>query len=281
MDTNLIKNYWEVQPPFKGNGTPGSLEWSQSISEHRFQVAPYLKKFIDADAYKGKSILEIGYGSGSDLLEFCRAGAYVTGVDITDKAKDVCSSRLKAEKLHADLVTYDGLRLPKSLDYSSFDLVYSYGVLHHTPHMENIFADAHNLLAPSGHLKLMLYHRNSVLYHHILYRCATGEPVLIKCSRDDLLSLYSEYREGCPYTRVFSEAEIKDRLWYYSAVDTSVELPVYDDGPNRKIPIGEPHIIGLTGIIDIDLFSKKYNEDVEAGVDLTKYGWHLLVDAKK
>lgn len=280
MQADLIKDYWEVSPPFKGEGKTGSLEWSRSISEHRFKVVPYLKKFIDAKSYKGKRVLEIGYGSGSDLLEYCRAGADVTGLDITSKAIGICSDRLHAENLKADLINYDGRRLIQGrLEPKSFDLVYSCGVLHHTPFMADILADAHRLLVPEGRLKLMLYHRNSVLYHYILYRRSLEKRV--DYPRDSMLSLYSEYREGCPYTRVFSEREIEDLLWYYSYVRTGVEYPVYDTGPDRKIPLGKKMNCKPTGIADIDLFFEKYNNAVDIDADLTRYGWHLLVDASK
>ena len=279
MNTSLIRDYWEVSPPFKGQGIPGTLEWSRSISEHRLKVVPYLKGFVDAGSYKGLKVLEIGYGSGSDLLEFCRAGADVTGVDITLKSKEICSSRLAAEGLKANLITYEGRRLPDILINQSFHLIYSDGVLHHTPFMDDLLADAHALLVPGGHLKLMLYHRNSVLYHYILYRRFLEERE--ECSRNDMLSLYSEFREGCPYTRVFSEAEIKDLLWYYGGVNTKIDFPVYDDGPNRKIPLGKKLNCAATGIYDIDLFFKAYDSDVEFGADLKRYGWHLLVDAQK
>jgi len=279
--TEQIKKYWEVSPPYKGEGEAGSLEWSKSISDHRYSLAPYLKPFMNAETYKGKNVLEIGCGSGSDLLEFARAGADVTGIDITDKAIVTTKERFKLHGLDADLRTYSGKELP--FDKGQFDLVYSYGVLHHTPYMEDIFVDIYRVLKESGQMKLMLYNKYSLLYYYsILYLRKYIEKSDL--NREELLSKYSEFREGCPHTRCFTAMEICQKIQYFSTVSTRSDFCVYDTQTNRKLPVVNFDVnadIENTGTADIDFFFKEFSEVVSHTSNLNKFGWHLLVSAFK
>lgn len=271
------KRYWEVSPPFLAKGEVGTLEWSKSITEHRYNLAPYLRSWMAPEAYSGKKVLEIGYGSGSDLIEYAKAGAEVYGVDITEMSLDITNKRLNVEGLSASLYTYNGIDFPPLLQ--DFDLIYSYGVLHHTPYIDNILANVYSLLNPNGTLKLMIYNRFSLLYYYsILYQNYQE-----RLDRDALLSWYSEFREGCPYTRVFSVNEIMERLWYFKDISAYADFLVYDYGNDRKIKGGRRIDFDKTGVVDIDTFLEKYNKDVENRDPriVEKYGWHLLVDAHK
>jgi SAM-dependent methyltransferase len=275
-----IVDYWNVQPPHKAQEEhePYSFEWYQSISRHRYSVVPYMRDYVSFEQYTGRKVLEIGFGAGTDLCEFARNGADVTGVDITDAAMDLARRRLDVEGLTATIGKYDGLSLPFA--DAGFDLVYSWGVLHHTPYMEDLFVEAHRVLRPGGTLMLMLYHRlSAIFYYSILYRRRHLQGV--EGSRHDLLSRYSEFREDCPYTRASTTREIEQTLWYYSNVDATVDYPVYDLENERKIPLVEPLEFEATGDNELDLFMERLNADLEAGADVRPYGWHLLVKATK
>lgn len=283
MKTTLeekINQYWDVQPPHKGSDEfpKGSLEWYRSISEHRYRVVPYMKEYVQFESYAGKKVLEIGCGAGTDLCEFVRNGAWIIGIDITDSSVSLTRERLAVETLEGAVVKYDGRRLP--FEKNSFDLVYSWGVLHHSPYMEDIFAEAHRVLVKGGELKLMLYHRKSLLYYYsILYLRMVQQGMAV--SRDELLSAFSEFRSNCPYTRVLSPAEIRDRLWFFSRVYTKVDYCVYDTLKERKRLGNHRFDLPPCGIADLDAFFAEFNASVEAGEDLRKYGWHLLVSAFK
>lgn len=274
-----VHDYWNVQPPHKAteDAKKYDLKWYQSISEHRWSVVPYYWDFVGFDKYAGKKILEIGCGAGTDACEFARHGAQVTALDITDHAIELTSTRAKVENLDIECIKYDGRSLP--FDVNSFDVVYSCGVLHHSPFMDNLFADTHRVLKPGGELVMMLYHRNSAIYY---YSCLAKNIANKDSSRDELLSNFSEFREGCPLTKSFTVEEIKERLWFYANVHSFTDYPVYDEeGHNRKIPLTEPFKLEKTGIYDIDLFMSNMDKDITNGNDLKKYGWHLLVRANK
>ncbi|MBM3267064.1 MAG: class I SAM-dependent methyltransferase [Candidatus Sericytochromatia bacterium] len=275
-----IVDYWNVQPPFKASvGDEGSPEWYRSITDHRHRVVPYLADWARFNAYRGKRVLEIGCGAGTDLAEFARHGADVTGVDITDAAVELAKRRLAVEGLSGRVLKYPGNRLP--FEAGSFDLVYSCGVLHHTPFMDDLLAEAHRVLVPGGQLRMMLYHRRSLLYYYsILYlrQHRAGRPDL---DREAVLSRYSEFRTGCPYTRVFAPEEMSARLWYFDRVETAIDYPVYDTETDRKLPATDRPAVEPTGVPDVDAFFAEFAAAAAAGEDLRRFGWHLLVTATR
>lgn len=279
--TQQIQSYWAVQPPHKAIDElePYSKAWYQSISKHRFEVVPHHYDFAEFASASGLKVLEIGCGAGSDLAEFARNGAQVTGIDITDTAIQLTQQRLMVEELAGHAQKYDGHSLPFEDD--SFDLVFSCGVLHHTPYMDHLLTEAHRVLRTGGRLKMMLYHLHSLIYYYsILYQRGVREDGHA-LDREALLSKYSEFRIGCPYTRCFTESQIKQTLWYFDRVESRVDYPVYDLPDRRKIRADHTLDVEATGIVDIDLFLQKYNQTIADGGDVRSFGWHLLVDAWK
>lgn len=125
----------------------------------RYELEPEISPFADFESARGKRVLEIGVGMGADFLRWVRAGAEATGVDLTDRAVELTRSRLKEQGLRGQVRVADAEELPFTDGH--FDMVYSWGVLHHAPHPERALAEAQRVLAPGGQLKLMLYHRHS------------------------------------------------------------------------------------------------------------------------
>jgi SAM-dependent methyltransferase len=99
---------------------------------------------------------------GTDLVQFARAGARVTGVDLTPQAVTITRQRLNLYGLHGEARLADAESLPFA--DATFDRVYSFGVLHHTPDTARAIGEVHRVLRPGGKVLVMLYHRNSVQY---------------------------------------------------------------------------------------------------------------------
>ena len=271
-----IRDYWSVQPPFKAmdGAQPLSHEWYESISRHRYTIVPYMHDWVGFPAYSGKRVLEIGCGAGTDLAEFARHGARVVGADITETAVNLARRRLQVEGLPGAVSTYDGVQLP--FGKHSFDVVYSWGVLHHSPRSDDLFAEIARVLRPGGEFVFMLYSRASLLYHYSILLRAHRRGELAHCSREQLLSRYSEFREACPFTRAFTVAELRERMWYFERIEAAYEYCVYDEGERRKIPVSGPLQVEATGIADIDLFFQDFNSEAATGGDLRRFGWHLV-----
>lgn len=125
----------------------------------RYALEPEVLEFARFEAAAGKRVLEIGVGMGADFLRWLRSGALATGVDLTQHAVDITRERVKAEGFDARVEVADAEHLPFEED--SFDLVYSWGVLHHTPDTAAAIGEAVRVLCPGGDLKIMMYHRPS------------------------------------------------------------------------------------------------------------------------
>jgi len=156
-----VQAYWDAHPC----GTQftdlewGSREFFEQVEKFRYDVQPFMQRMIRFDAYKGKRLLEIGCGLGTDLLQFARAGAQVTGIDLTPAGVDLARKRFSLYGIPADLQVADAENLP--FPDGTFEVVYSFGVLHHTPDTQKAIDEAYRVLKPGGEIILMLYHKHS------------------------------------------------------------------------------------------------------------------------
>jgi SAM-dependent methyltransferase len=156
-----VRKYWEQNPCGAIDTDPaeGSREYYDAIERRRNELEPFLPGLAGFTEASGKTLLEIGVGIGTDFIRFVRAGAIATGVDLTERSVKLVQRRLELEGLQAAVLTADAEQLP--FPDGSFDRVYSWGVLHHTPDTRQAVKEAIRVLAPGGTLTVMLYHRRS------------------------------------------------------------------------------------------------------------------------
>ena len=158
-----VKDFWEQEPC--GSGVAESAKYTKvyfdEIEEHRYRLEPFIHQFAQFTRQRGKKVLEVGVGAGTDHLQFARAGAVLSGIDLTEAAIEMVKKRLALEGLSSDLRRSDAENLP--FEDNSFDYVYSWGVLHHTPDTEKSLAEAYRVCKPGGNICIMLYHRRSLL----------------------------------------------------------------------------------------------------------------------
>lgn len=124
--------------------------------------APLLSRFIDYSAIMGKALLEIGYGTGWLLSEFLKAGAKVSGIDLSHSHYELSSHRFKDQDI--DLRVASAEAIPFSKD--SFDVVVSWGVLHHASDDQKCYDEVHRVLKPGGRCFMMLYRKGGVKYYY-------------------------------------------------------------------------------------------------------------------
>jgi len=170
------------------------LEQMRSQAQARYNLEPYLRPFAGFDA-NGRRVLEVGVGMGADHAEWARSGAKLAGVDFSPRAVEWTAQRLAAEALPHGLAVADAERLPFPDD--SFDLVYSWGVLHHTPDTAAAFREVHRVLRPGGELRAMIYHRPSVVGLMLMARY-----------RVSMSRAYAEHLES-PGTKGYTVAEAR------------------------------------------------------------------------
>lgn len=187
----------------------GSREYFDAIETNRYEVeAPWMKRLIGFDRYEGKRLLEVGFGTGTDLLQFARGGAQVTGIDLTPRSIEIARRRFEVYGLTGDFAIGDGESL--SFPDSSFDVVYSFGVLHHTPDTARAIQELYRVLKPGGKAIVMLYHRGSLYYWGSLFLkhgILGGE--LFNESMAEIMSRRVEYSEtgGRPLVKAYTREE--------------------------------------------------------------------------
>jgi ubiquinone/menaquinone biosynthesis C-methylase UbiE len=122
--------------------------------------------FVDFDKLRDKRVLDVGIGSGIATQMFAEAGANVTGVDLTEWAVETTRRRLAAFGLDGDVQQADAEQLPFA--DASFDLVFSWGVIHHSSDMDRALRELVRVTRPGGGVVLMVYHRRSLFF--VVYR---------------------------------------------------------------------------------------------------------------
>jgi ubiquinone/menaquinone biosynthesis C-methylase UbiE len=173
-----VQSFWEADPcgAEHANAPEGTPEFFAEVERKRDELEPFIARYADFPMSRGRRVLEIGVGAGTDFIRFARAGAQATGVDLTEHAIRLVRRRLENEGLQAELLRADAETLPFPND--SFDRVYSWGVLHHTPDTERAVREALRVLRPGGRICVMLYSRHSWVAYGIWVKHAllAGRP---------------------------------------------------------------------------------------------------------
>ncbi len=162
---SLVRGYWEdgacgTDADIVGTTANQSREWFERIEQHRYTVEPYIHSVAQFTLYHGKKVLEVGVGAGTDHLQWARAGAQCFGVDLTDEAIETTTAHLALHGFESNLQRVDAETLPFEDD--TFDVVYSWGVIHHSDAPERIISEIHRVLKPGGRFIGMMYGRYSL-----------------------------------------------------------------------------------------------------------------------
>lgn len=215
--TAHVRDYWE-----QGScGTDATKErkyseaYFREIEAFRYRVEPFIHQFAQFSRWHRKDILEVGVGAGTDFLQFVRSGARAHGVDVTDEAVRNVRSRLAQAGLSAvDLRRCNAEALP--YPDGKFDLVYSWGVIHHAEHTWRCFSELVRVTRPGGTVKVMLYNRSSLHTWYLALRYALPAGRL-RAARDWALSHHQE----SPDTKAYTESDVRRVMQAYPHRDLS------------------------------------------------------------
>lgn len=199
-----VQRYWDARPCNIRHSTKpvGSKEYFDEVEARKYLVEPHIPAFAEFDRWRGKRVLEVGCGIGTDSINFARAGADLTAVELSGESLSIASQRAEVMGV-ADRIRFvqaNAEELTSALDEEPYDLVYSFGVIHHTPHPDRALAEMRKLTAPGGTLKLMVYHRRSWKVFWIV--AALGQGRFWKA--DELIAEHSEAETGCPVTFAYT-----------------------------------------------------------------------------
>lgn len=264
-----VREYWDRRPcNLRHSALPvGTSEYFDQVEERKYFVEPHIPAFADFGRWKGKRVLEIGCGIGTDTVNFARAGAEVVACDLSGES--ITLARRRAEIFGvADRVTFvntDAETMAGVPEDPKFDLVYSFGVVHHTPHPGLVLEQARHRQAPGGQLKVMVYNRHSWKVAGIIIGYGKGQ----FWKADRLIADHSEAQTGCPVTFSYTKRNVRylvspagyrvnatfvDHIFPYRVRDY-VEYRYVRQFPFNVIP---PSVMRVLE---------------------SKLGWHLMVDA--
>jgi SAM-dependent methyltransferase len=219
-----VRDYWnehihDLEITKHPVGSPGFFA---DLDQYHFEKLHHLTRLIDFNAYRGKRVLEVGCGAGTDLVRFAKGGAIVTGVDIAASAIALARANFQQQGLTADLREVDGEHLP--FDAETFDFVFAHGVVQYTPNDRALVEECRRVLKMGGTAVFQVYNRVSWLnaLSKVMKVPLEHEdaPVLRKYSAGEFRALLTGFRD----VRVVEERfPVKSRLhggWKGAAFNT-------------------------------------------------------------
>lgn len=206
-DKNAVHDFWNEASCGEQLYLPGTAR-EDYLSEEasRYRLEPYIAEFAGFDSVEGKKVLEIGVGLGADHKRFAEAGAELYGIDLTERAVEHTKKRLSLFGLDSQVSVGDAEKLP--FQDGEFDVVYSWGVLHHSPDTPRAISEVLRVLRPDGSARIMIYHKWSMVGFMLWVRYA----LLRLRPLTTLNSIYSRYLES-PGTKAYSVSEAR-RLFH-------------------------------------------------------------------
>lgn len=285
-----VRAFWQAHPCGTkfSDAEIGTREFFERIEAHRYEKEWHIPEAAQFANARGLRVLEIGCGLGTDGAQFAKAGAVYTGIDLTDAAIELAQKRFEQFGLQGEFQVADAENL--QFPDESFDVVYSHGVLHHTPDISAAVQEIHRVLKPGGRVIVMLYHRGSYNYRvgiRLLRRAGagllksdagiklinllTGEPVdalqeravVMRGANGEMSAnqLLNESTDGAgnPLARVYSRREARELFKDFA----KVELRAYFLN-KRFIPI----------------VGNLLPRSIESAL-ASRWGWHLWIYATK
>jgi len=250
-----VKDYWNSRPcNLRHSASPvGTKEYFNEVEARRYANEPHNYTFPDFDRWKGKRVLEIGCGIGTDAVNFARAGAIYTGIDLSAESVELAKQRFEVFGLNGDIFVANAEELVDVFDpHEKFDLVYSFGVIHHAPRPERVVAHLPKLLVEGGECRVMLYAKNS--WKNILIEADWDQP---------------EAQDNCPQAVTYTKQEARELFKDFDNVHVDQDF---------IFPWNIDHYIKYEYVKQhwFEAMPEELFKIMEKSL-----GWHLMITAKK
>lgn len=241
-----VRNYWEQESCGAGIASQPKFSrgYFEEIERFRYSREPEIIAFAQFPSHRGETVLEVGVGAGTDFLQWCKAGAEAYGVDLTEESIHNVRERLAVYGFAADIRVANAEALP--YPDASFDTVYSWGCIHHTPNTEQALSEIARVTRPGGAVKVMVYHRHSLFacWFWIKHALLKGRPweSIAHVLRNNLESAG---------TKAFTRSEIEGMasrcgltIHYIDTTCTACDLLTFQPWPARAIAKAVAFLLG-------------------------------------
>jgi 2-polyprenyl-3-methyl-5-hydroxy-6-metoxy-1,4-benzoquinol methylase len=254
-DIQTVQSYWNARPCNIRHSTQpiGTKEYFDEVEKRKYFVEPHIPGFAQFERWGGKKVIEVGCGIGTDTINFARAGAMVTAVDLSDESLKLAKQRAKVFGLEDKICFYqaNAEELSSRVPVEPYDLVYSFGVIHHTPNPSNAIAQIKRYMTAASELRLMLYAKNS--WKNIMIEANYDQP---------------EAQTGCPIAFTYTPDEVRNLLNGFNVLEIRQDhiFPFVIE----KYVKYEYEIVPWFSAMPKDMFAA-----LEKSL-----GWHMLVAAR-
>ncbi len=203
-----VQDFWNARPCNlrHSNAPVGTKQYFDEVEERKYFVEPHIPAFADFPKWAGKRVLEIGCGMGTDATNFARNGAIYTGVELSSESLNLARQRFEVFGLSGRFIEGNAEEIDQLLKGETFDLIYSFGVLHHTPSLENALKGIHTLMHTNSVFKMMVYAENS--WKSAMIAAGLDQP---------------EAQYGCPIANTYTDHEITEILHKSGFSNVTVE----------------------------------------------------------
>ena len=248
-----VKQFWDDRPCNVRHSKKeiGTKEYFDEVEKKKLTAEPHIKTFSNFDEWNGKKVLEIGCGLATVGINFASHGANYTGVELSDESLKLAKQRFDVYQMQGKFFSGNAEHLSTFVPVETYDLIYSFGVIHHSPYPEKIVSEIKKYMNKNSILKIMLYAKDS--WKNYMIESGLDQP---------------EAQYGCPIANTYTKDQVVDLLEGYDIISIEQDhiFPYQVEPYKRGEYIKEPWFESMPS----QMF-----KTLEKNL-----GWHLLITAK-
>ncbi|MDP1571602.1 MAG: methyltransferase domain-containing protein [Vicinamibacterales bacterium] len=240
-----VQRQWDNDPAgshYVKEARPHTLDWFREVEAYRYdEYAPWMAETMEFARHAGERVLEIGAGIGTDHVQFAINGAITTDIDLSSGHLELAKENFRLRGLQGTFVHHDAERLP--FDDDTFDVVYSNGVIHHTPNTYDVVREIRRVLRPGGKAIVMVYAENSLHYwRNLVWAIGIREHALQQQSMGDIMSRSVERSDNAaarPLVKVYTPARLRQLFGGFDGIEIVQRQMVAAEKPRllRWVPL--------------------------------------------
>ena len=209
-----VQDQWDNNPcgsHYAKDAPRHTLDWFLEVERYRYEeYAPWMHETMEFAQHPGERILEIGGGMGTDHAQFAKHGAITTDIDLSSGHLALAQENFRLRGLAGTFIHHDAETLP--FPDASFDVVYSNGVIHHTPNTQRVVDEIYRVLKPGGKAIVMVYAENSLHYwRNLVTVLGLRQHLLETFSMGEIMSRHVEIMENDarPLVKVYTKQRLR------------------------------------------------------------------------
>jgi SAM-dependent methyltransferase len=248
-----VKKFWNNRPCNIRHSSKevGTKEYFLEVERKKFKAEPHILEFTEFTKWDGKKVLEIGCGLATAGINFAFSGSDYTGVELSEESLSLAKKRFEVFGQTGTFYSGNAEQLSSFVPVKTYDLIYSFGVIHHSPHPEKIIAEIKKYMNENSVLKIMLYAKNS--WKNYMIDAGLDQP---------------EAQYGCPIANTYTKEDVVELLDGYEVLSIEQDhiFPYQVEPYKRGEYIKQPWF---------DAMPPEMFRSLEKNL-----GWHLLITAK-